>query len=470
MPDARHFLVTDSAGAPLTGAAAGMTATAFDTTGASRTAPTVVEVGEGVYGVTPTAGDETAGTAVLIDTGATHEPRRVVVACFEADQSNQFWAFVVEDTAGDAWAGAAPTVGSYRSKTGASRTPPTLVALAGAYLYAAVPSAGDVAADTEIRVDGPASSSQPYWYGSTVPIVETQVATFTVPASTGMEPEAVVVRATRDYLLATLPQKTAQLNALRCASLKAAYGGPYVVPSGATLAVSAISREDAGTLVALTSGAAVTATVLAADINTAAPTGLTASADDLGRLVLTSTTAPADGAPSVVVVGADTTGANALFGWEAGGEHVLSRALVAPGWRGVVDGWPVTVPDMGRSFWVLLGDRTSTPIQNEVRRDEWLVSVDVTVMLPSANMDPHRSREGISACVRACRELLTTTEGRYLGRIGGGDVQFATMSKVTMPGKPFAFVEPGGKSVLPGIIFDFATFTLTARVFQRPAS
>ena len=285
-----------------------------------------------------------------------------------------------------------------------------------------------------------------------------------------VELESLAVRAAREYLLAYLPAKVSALNALRVATLKAAYAGPYVVPMGATLRVTAVSRVAATTLVTLTSGAAVTATTLAADVNAAAPAGLVASADALGRLVLTSSTVPVDGTPSVVVVGPDATGANALFGWEAGGEHVGVSALIAPSWRGVTDGWPVTVPDMGRSFWVLFGDRSTRPLPNEHRRDEHEVSIETVVMLPVANASPHRSREAVSSCLRAVRELLLTTNGRYLGRAGEGDVVFSTMSKATIPGKPFAFVDSGGKSVLPGVLFDFAQFTLTVRVFQRPAS
>ena len=68
------------------------------------------------------------------------------------------------------WAGAVPTVGSYRSSSGA-RTAPSLVAVAGAWLFVAVPTPGDITADTEIRIDGPAGSAQPFWVGGTSPIV-----------------------------------------------------------------------------------------------------------------------------------------------------------------------------------------------------------------------------------------------------------------------------------------------------------
>ena len=460
MADARPFAVVDSAGAPLLGGVAGMTLSYTDKSGAAQTSPGITELGGGVYQVLPTDADESSGRVAFIDCGVGNEPRRVTWPIYRPDNGNQFFAFHCEDSAGALWAGAAPTFATYVDKAGAGRTPPTLTAIAGAYLYVATPSAADVTADSSGRID---LNGSPWVQVATEP---TSPNAFVVAASTGMEAEQLVPRAARDYLLAMLPAKVAQLNGLRVAKLQAAYAGPYVVPGGATLRVSAVSREDTGTLVTLPTGASVTAAAIATAINTAAPTNLVASADALGRLVLTSTVAPAQNAPSVVVVRADSTNANVVFGWEAGGEHVLSQALVAPGWRGVTDGWPTSVPDMGRSFWVILGDRSSVPLRPEARRDEVDVALDVTVMLPTANMAPNRNREDIAACVRACRELLTTTEGRYLGRIGAGDVQWLSLSKVAIPGKPFAIAAQG---IAPAL-FDAASFTLTVRVFQRPAS
>jgi hypothetical protein len=460
MADARPFLITDSTGAPLTGAAAGMTVLARDVVGGVRTPPAVTEVGEGVYQVQVTDADETAGTVVLVDTGAGNEPRRLVLTCYKADGSNQFWAVCVEDPSGTLWAGAAPTIGSYRGKDGISRTPPAVVALAGAYLFAVVPTAADITADVEARIDGPAGSAQAYWNGSTEPIPTLPV----IAPSTGMEGEAVVIRALREYLLAYLPGKVAQLNGLRAAALKSATLESFTVPASSSLVLAA-DRSSAGTTVALTSGVR-TAAQVAADVNAAAVPGVTATTDG-GRLVLIATATPAQDAPSVVAVKASTV--NPVFGWDLGGEHVITSGLAAPSWRGVVDGWPVTVPDMGRSFWVILGDRNSVPISPDVRRDEVLVTLDVTVIKPEANMSPHRSREAISSCVRALRELLTTTDGRYLGRAGAGDVLFTSMSKVNIPGKPFVF-SPAQNSAFSGVLFDVASFVLTVKVFQRPAS
>lgn len=173
MANAIAFSVTNSSGAPVTGAAAGMTVLARDIAGAVRTAPAVTELGDGVYQVQPTDADEAAGTALLIDTGVGNEPRRLTATCFLPNKSNQFLAVTVEDTAGALWTGAAPTVGSYRGKDGVTRTPPAVVALAGAYLWALVPSTADIAAEVAARIDGPVGSAQTYFVWDVEPIVPT---------------------------------------------------------------------------------------------------------------------------------------------------------------------------------------------------------------------------------------------------------------------------------------------------------
>ena len=170
MSDAKSFFVTNSSGAPLLGGAAGMVVFARDVTSASRTAPSVTELGEGMYQVVPTDADETVGTVLFVDCGVGNNPRRVSFACYKADRSNQFFTFHVEDAAGALWAGAAPTVGNYRSSLGVSRTPPALLAVSGSFLFVAVPTPTDIAMETSLSVVGPSGSSQPYWSEDTKPI------------------------------------------------------------------------------------------------------------------------------------------------------------------------------------------------------------------------------------------------------------------------------------------------------------
>jgi hypothetical protein len=461
MADARSIIVVDASGAPLTSGTPSVQA--FDrTTGASRTAPTIAHVAAvpGTWRFTVTDADETTGTVVLVDFGATNLPRFASWECFKGDNSNQFWSFPVVGADGSAWSGAAPTFGGY---TGG--VTPTLTAMAGAAtaLYVAAPSAGDVTAAAEGRVDGPAGSSQPYWNVSTKPLVESSV-TPTLPASTGSTPEQITVDALLDYLRRYLPAKVAQLNPLRVAVLKSALVAPFIIPSGAVLRLSATSQESAPTDVTLTSGTRTAAQVVA-DITAASVPGITATADAVGRVVLTATATPAPGAPSVVVVARDNgnTGSNAAFGWAEGGEHIEVPALVSPSWRGVVDGRPLVAPDMGQGFWVMLGNRNSVPDKEGIRRDLFKVTVSVEVWRPfSANAPPHRTREAITACARAVRELILTTDGRYLGRQGAGDVQLADVGRVEVAGDPLRLNE------VPGVLFDTARMTLTCRVFQRP--
>lgn len=460
MADARSIIVVDSAGAPL--ASGTPSVQAFDrTTGASRTAPSIAHVAAvpGTWRFTCTDADETTGTVVLVDFGAGNLPRFASWECFKGDQSNQFWSFPVVGADGSAWSGAAPTFGGY---TGG--VTPTLTAMTGAAtaLYTAAPSAGDVTAAAEGRVDGPAGSSQPYWNVSTEPLVSS--GTPTLAPSTGSTPEQITVDALLDYLRRYLPAKVAQLNPLRVAVLKSALVGPFTIPSGAVLRLSATSQEATPTSVSLTAGTRTAAQVVA-DITAASVPGITASADVAGRVVLTATATPASGAPSVVVVARDngSTGSNAAFGWGDGGEHIETPALVSPSWRGVTDGRPLTAPDMGQGFWVMLGNRNSVPEKPGVRWDLFKVTISVEVWRPfSANAPPHRTREAITACGRAVRELILTTDGRYLGRQGAGDVQFADVGRVEVAGDPIRLNE------VPGVLFDVARMTVTCRVFQRP--
>lgn len=276
-------------------------------------------------------------------------------------------------------------------------------------------------------------------------------------------PDALAVDALVAYLRRYLPAKVDALNALRPAVLTSALAGPYTIPVGAMLRLAAYGHETATTAVALTSGTR-TAAQVAADIEAVGVPGLTASADTFGRLVLTADDAPLEGAPSVVIVGEDTgaTGSNEALGWQEGGEHFETQGLVSPSWRGVVDGRPLTAPDMGQGFWVMVGNRTARPTHPGIRRDTYLVTMSVDVWRPwSASAPPHRSREAISSCVRAVRELVESDDGRYLGRQGFGDVQLATVDSVTIAGDPLNLTE------VPGVLFDVASLTITARVFQR---
>lgn len=468
MADRISFRLRDAVtGAPLLGAVASLSFPDYRLAEApftQRTAPAIVELGLGEYGFTPTAADESAGVVFLVDGTAAAGPRYFSGAVYTP--STPFIGWHLEDNTGALWGGAAPTVSLWSDFAAAARTPPAVVA-ATAYLFIVKPSAADLAADVAFIITSPTGAYPEDRDGS----LELPTSTDPLPPSPGATPETLVVDALLRYQRRYLPAKVAQLNALRAAELSSALVQPFTIPVGAVLRLSSVSTEATPVSVALPSGS-VTAAQLVTAINTAAVPGLTASADSDGRVVLTATATPATGAPSIVIVARDTdgasptanpTGSNVALGWDEGGEHFETAALVSPSWRGVVDGRFMTAPDMGQGFWLLLGNRVARPTFPGVRRDLHTVTVQAEVWRPfSASAPPHRTREAISSCVRAVRELLLTTDGRYLGRQGAGDIQFADVTEASIPGDPIRLNE------VPGVLFDVARLTLTVRVFQRP--
>lgn len=280
-------------------------------------------------------------------------------------------------------------------------------------------------------------------------------------------PEQVAIDAALDFFRRRLPAQVTSINATRFAVLKAALVGPYTVPVGAVLRLSDVSPQATPTSVVLPPGSR-TAADLATEINTGPVAGILASADSDGRLVLTATAAPAAGTPSVVVVSRDVvagvaTGSNAVFGWSEGGEHVAVPAIVAPSWRGVVDGRAITAPDMGGGFWLLMGNRSCVPDGPGIRKNQYVVTIQCELWRPfGASAVQHRTREAITSCVRAVREVVRsdTQGGPYLGTTG--EVQMARVDRVTISANTVK------DDAAPGLLWDSATFTLTCRVFQRP--
>lgn len=283
-----------------------------------------------------------------------------------------------------------------------------------------------------------------------------------------VDPLGVFISALRDYLTAQLPGAVTTVNATRAAVLLSP-PGPFTVGAGASIRLD-VSREGAGTRVTLPTGS-VTAAQVATAINSAAPSGLTASSDTAGRLVVTATATPTTSAPSVAVLLTDddglgvVTGGNVALGWAEGGEYAQTSALRAPTWRGVCDGWPTAVPDMGQGFWLVLGDRVARPVgESSLRRDSWAVTVKCYLLKPDFGGAPHRSREGVTAALRAVKEALLSTDGRQLGRSSVNDVQRVEVMEETVQARGVAFQQQ------PSFVHDTATLTITGRVFQRPAN
>lgn len=280
----------------------------------------------------------------------------------------------------------------------------------------------------------------------------------------GSNPIGTVIDALRDYLLQTLASSVTAVNAQRAPVLKSSVGS-FTVPAAARLMLGTSREPSSWTQVALTDGSR-TATQIASEINTAAPSGITASADSLGRLVLTGQ-APTTTTPALVVVGEDvssgsyTAGGNAALGWEPGGEHVYRTPLRAPTWRGVTDGLPNSVPDMGQGFWVIIDDREATPIgSRSLRHDSWAVRLLLRICKPEASGNPHRNREGITAAIWAVSDVLLGATGRSLGTVTGvGPVEILSEA---VSGSPIRF------SDAPNVLFDAATLTVSIKINQLP--
>lgn len=247
--------------------------------------------------------------------------------------------------------------------------------------------------------------------------------------------ELLAVEALRAHLLLKLPAKVTSINAERAAVLKAPRAGPYTVVDDIAIGTTAGSE----TTVSLTTGSR-TATQVAADITTAAVAGITASVDSLDRLTLTATAAPAEGAPSVISLGAAAdAGANRAFGWDDGGEKVLRSALVAPMNRGVCDGEPEGVINLGDGFWVLLGKRRVIPDAN-VHKDLHTVVISGKLWCAEPSGSPAAAKELIGQALRAVREVVY--EDRTLGNL----VVMARMPDTSTEALTFRFA--GGSSPL----------------------
>lgn len=452
MADALPFAIIDADGLPVTGAAAGCVVSAWNArTLATRTAATVSEV-TGGYVLTPTDDDEAVGTVFLVDTGAGRRQRYVVMV--SSLPSSQAFAVPLTDSTGALWTGAAPTLTWSEATVPAVTTPTTGV-------YVVVPSAADIAAEASGTLTSPAGAYRP-WYFLECDALPTVVAPF---VSSGIGPEAVAAQALADWLRLKLPAKCAALNSNRAAQLKTATAGPWTFANDFDLPLSAIGTEDATPSTVTVAAGVYTAAQLAITINTAAPTNVTAATDFACRLVLTSTVTPTEDLPSVVAVlaAADAAGeaGYALLGWQAGGERVDCAAVVAPGWRNVVDGDWLLAPDVGSGFVVRLLDRTATT-ERSVRRGEFFVDIATEVWRPfGSNATPHRDRDAIETCLRAVREVVTDdSTGRQLGRAAAGDIMYADVASSAVSGETFT---------ANGVSFEAAAINFRIRVFQPPS-
>ncbi len=274
-----------------------------------------------------------------------------------------------------------------------------------------------------------------------------------------LQAEQLVVDALADWLRLKLPAEVATLNAARAAVIKTPVAGPFTIPIGAVLPLSLTGRDNA-TGISLQPGTRTT-TQVAASIELGLP-GV-ASVDSTDRLVLTSTTTPTT-SDSVMAVGPDATGANLALGFEPGGEYCMRSPIVTPTIKGVADGFP-TMPDLGQGFWVIIGDRHTTPVEPQPRRDESVVALELAIFMRATANEMHRNREAITSCLRCVRGVLSSTSGRQLGRAANGDVMWVGMGEATVAAVPLQ-VRLSAKA--PNALMDVCTQKLTIRVFERP--
>jgi len=261
--------------------------------------------------------------------------------------------------------------------------------------------------------------------------------------------ELLAVEALRAYLGRTLPAKVDVLNAARAAVLVAPRAGPYTLAGSLYLGILPTGQ----TTVAVSG--TLTAAQVATLINAAAPSGLTASADSRGRLVLTASAAPSGSTPSAVFVGASAE--NRALGWPAGGTSLVLGALVAPDSGGISDGQDVPVSFTEGNFAVVLGARSTRPRSPNIRDDVHVVTMQVEVYAAEPQGSVEASHEFLAQAVRAVREVVL--EDRTLD----GAVHLALLDAVTVTGRTFRFETPGGASPL----MTSAVLTLAVHVFER---
>jgi hypothetical protein len=183
------FGVLDADGNPLTTAAPAFLLY-VERDGTSRAPPPVVHLGLGRYAFEPTAADEAVGVCFLLDGGAgarINGAGRYLAGTVPEAAAFECW--VLTDGGGNLWTGAAPTFpsGGYEDRHGNALTPPAISSL-GLGVYAFTPSASDIAAGVNYRVDSPPGALPAYLFGSaTAPTV----GPYSAPASGTYPADAV---------------------------------------------------------------------------------------------------------------------------------------------------------------------------------------------------------------------------------------------------------------------------------------
>lgn len=442
----------------------------------ARARPVIAELGAGQYGFEAPSTDAVTGIAFLVDNGVAATPRRVSGAVCLASAPFSVWH--LEDADGALWTGALPSLGGYSGINGALPSPPSIVTVStpSAYLFSVTPAAADLASGISFRADSPAGAWPLYVQDA---LVASSGGIAAQPIS-GIRPAAAAAKALREWLLAALPAACVAVNNTRAATLRAPFPGPYVIPFGAVMNLSATTKAGNSIGIALAQGTR-SAIEIANQINPT--TGGWASVDSDGHLVLTSpdvpeydttTLAPTD---SIIAVGKYDGGPNpspnAAFGWDVAGEYSITTPIVPPGPRGVCDGMPLQgffePSQLGKGrVLVTIGERTFTPVDDNPRRFEWLVTLELGIFRAEPQQVVHQTREGIQAALQCVQECLMTDAGKQLGRAAFGDIQYGRLHDGRIA--PFSFRAAGadGKAKPGGIFFDAVNCKYLVRVYQAP--
>lgn len=132
------FALYDSTGVPLTTAVPGF-AVYSGKDNVSRTPPTIINRGGGVYAFDISAVDDAFGVAFLISSGAGANP-----AYLAGSNGGELQAFALYNSGASPLAGASPTFATYINASGAALTPPAIVDFTSG-LYAFVVALADFA-------------------------------------------------------------------------------------------------------------------------------------------------------------------------------------------------------------------------------------------------------------------------------------------------------------------------------------
>ena len=193
-----------------------------------------------------------------------------------------------------------------------------------------------------------------------------------------------------------------------------------------------------------------------------------ATVDDDGRVVITDPNPPSESTDrvSIVTIAPDTTGGHTALGWDEGGEKERRSPLYAPTRSAVMDGWPQTpVAQIGQGFVAVISKRDGKPWGEVLRRDEYLVQLEVALFHFVDAAEAGLGREHMHAVLQAVREVLFTERGRRLGRDAEGDIALTLDVGGGVAERPFKWLDAGA----PNTLFDVAFLNLSVRVFERPA-